>query len=287
MRRLAIVGIVLVASATLLAGEDAVPPADATKDTPVKVVFLGFVVTRPEEAADKDSSDRSPMTLFFAATKQGWIPGPTRLAAQYLRDVTFRDNLGTDLTKPPADRTENEDFEEGCGIGGWSWTSSPGGRLWFSIDAPGFPAKGATQLHFKGTMALTFTRNEKTAEGKDVPVESGRVVTLGGVTFEIVCLPKSEGDAAAGAHREFTLRWRLPRDEEGKVAEVEVLGPDGKEIDAVSTGSGTDFNDPTMVTQEMDFRVARQHERVTIRMRYYEDVRRTGTPIDVTFGLGL
>jgi len=144
----------------------------------------------------------------------------------------------------------------------------------------GLPAKGATTLSLKGTIAAVVGSKKETVKSEAAMLKKGSTFKVGGLTLKVEEVGKPDfGDAALSV----TLDVKGDLD---KVASWTFLKPDGSKIETKEAGSSSmSFGASKQIS--MDFNLEEKVETAILQLELWLDREVVKIPVDLKVSVGM
>ena len=157
-----------------------------------------------------------------------------------------------------------------------------GHDLPIDIASSVLPAKGATQIHLKASVALFCSKTVKTMQHK-MPLRPGSELTFEKMTLRIKTVAAEDESSVC-----VTFVGRGSPQSVRSFKRIDFADAAGKPIESVLSfeGGGNEDNEK-IITGEWQNVLKTKAAEVTASVSYYSDVHSVQVPIDVTVGLGL
>ncbi len=229
-----------------------------------------FQVAKPEEGAVKGFVQRDGTTRITARVE---IPGRSVVAFNLANSKldSFTDDKNTDLIPTPvAGGVPPQAIQLGSAFG-----ASTHNVIHF--EAPNCPAKAATKVRIKGTVAVLVGKDEKEVEKKDLTAKTSIDLEFG--TIKMQQPAKTTGFGS----RNTTISYQGDK----PFKSVTLLDADGKEITCHVSWSYRPGAVAATSSCRATFSVDKKLESCTIRLKYFDSVEEIKVPVDLEVGPGL
>ncbi|MCB9850574.1 MAG: hypothetical protein H6817_07700 [Phycisphaerales bacterium] len=166
------------------------------------------------------------------------------------------------------------------GFTGSNEVSPDGKALLVEVNGGGVPAKGATSIKAKGTIAISGGSKQQAFKSEKVAVKEDATIKAGEVSFKITGVGEPDwGDMPQRIDIETT-------DKTDAIAGIKFLDAAGAEIESSRSSSMTmQMGDTRQVTYS--YNLSKKVEEVTVEITYWTDLRKLVVPFDVTVQVGL
>jgi len=275
MKRFSLAAIAVLALPLCSQAEPATKLKPTVEAVGIQVAFKGFDYDEKWQKHRELPFNMQRLGLELAMAVSCPAGGIIKLDRKKGTILSFKDNLQTDLLAKAA-KTK---FGNEPGFGPFPKISKDATRATFSIRTPNLPAKGAQSLSASGTVALLTGSTKKTAEAKDVTLETGAKLALGPFNFEVgkVGKPQWGNDALAV---ELKTNKRLD-----SMVSLSFHGPDGAELKTRASGSSSmGVGNTVRVTKGINFKKPITTP-VTVRLVYWLDMKEVTVPFSVRAGI--
>jgi hypothetical protein len=230
-------------------------PADEKKPASLKV--MEFRVSKPASPEEKavGLTSRPGTTLALLLD----LPGRQLIGVgEGSKVASLTDDKGTNLIKDP--RSGDPFYEI-------QWMANkPGPRGLVYLVAPVTPARGATRLTVKGTLAVRVGSQEKEAQARGIALKAdGNKIPVGPVNLVVPKDQFIEGELAVEVVSDKVVK------------NVAFLDAAGKELKSSR-------RDQAFGT---DYLLRSKPDKVTIKVTYFDKTETVVVPINLSFGVGL
>jgi hypothetical protein len=254
--------------------------ADSGSDFKIEVIGVQASKGIPNPAA-KDKENQMQMSSMYGGvgtTVHLFVTDPTRNVlglAEDGSDVKITDDKGTDLSKE----------EEKKGVIRFSSPNvtdrkdegNPG--LVVELRQPNRPAKGATKLRAKGTIAVQCADGETIVEQKNVALKAKTKIKAGDLEFAIdEVQDQSFGDI------QFVVQFSSKQSFDA-IKDIEFLDADGKPIKQQGMGSGK-FGFAGSYSYSKSIGLTKKVDKATLKIKMHKTIETVKVPIDLEVGLG-
>ena len=204
------------------------------------------------------------------------------------RITRFRDDKDTNLLE---DEAAHEGDSDGvptlpggqASDGAFEAEVNPGGRqATVSIHSPRLPASSATKILLEANLVLKYSRGEKTVEQKNVNLKLDKI-TAG--PYPLIIATQSDAGVMFGRQGGMQAGTQVILYHQGPmlgVKKIAFIGPDGNEIQARISGSGSSGS-----LHQTYYQLTGKVETCTIRVVVPEVVETATIAISVNSGVGL
>lgn len=243
---------------------------------PMSARLVQLSVTR--ELADKD---KMPMMMSQTGTLMKFLvhqPGVYILGIEEsgCKLNGFADSQKTDLSG------SKRRFGSGpAWLGSFPQFNEARDAVLFDIVSDRLPAKGAASIEVDAAIALRVGSKPTTQQVKDVALQKGTKVSLGGVDMTI----SEAGDQNTWGD----VKWNVSFESKSSmdaIQSIRFLDADGKAVGSTAGGSGR-WSSGRDTTYSQSHGLHRKLESVTIEVTYFAEVKTVNVPVKFSAGLGL
>ena len=259
--------------AVAAASTAAVEPAEDDGPTSVQVVGLQIVRPLPGDEGKQSLTGRrtgTVLTIRAARTDEHLLGVDAKLSAL----EAFTDDRKTQLVSESGKLLRTW-------LDGRTWAGPDGRNCLFEVFSMRTPARGARQLRLKARMVLKCGRDGAAAEQADFRLAKGSRLTVGPAPMKVTGVQRGDRTTI------FTLSTESSTE---RIACIRFLDAGGKEIDtqlleeSVVGFMGNTFYDRTYCLKTAE---PRRINSVTVRVEYFNRIRKLVVPVDVTATVGL